>query len=396
MFEILSPAPPDAILGLTEAFKADPHPEKINLGVGVFKDDQGETPILNAVKKAEEQLLNTETTKSYLPITGSPAYAAGVSGLLFGEAHEVVTSGRLAVAHTPGGTGGLRVGADFLKKYRPDSAIWVSSPTWANHKGVFTSAGYQVKDYGYYDPEKKGLDIERMCEDLQKVPAGDIVLLHVCCHNPTGVDPDAAQWSRIADVAESAGWFPFFDFAYQGFGTSLESDRAPLHLFAERGLEFLIAGSCSKNFGLYNERTGSISLVAATAEAAVAAFSHVKTTIRTNYSNPSRHGGAIVEMILGDADLKQEWQQELDAMRNRIHSVRNAFVDGLETRGASQDFSFIRQQNGMFSFSGLTAEQVETLRNEHSIYIVGSGRINVAGITSSNMDRLCDAIVSVL
>ena len=396
MFESISPAPPDAILGLTDAFKADSNPEKINLGVGIFKDDLGQTPIMEAVKKAEAQLLQTETTKSYLPIPGSAAYAEGVSRLLLGEGHEAISSGRLVVAHTPGGTGGLRVGADFLKKFRPDATVWVSSPTWANHKGVFSAAGFPVSEYTYYDPEAKGLDADAWMEDLKKIPAGDIVLLHVCCHNPTGVDPNADQWEQIADLAEECGWFPFFDFAYQGFGTSIEADRAPLELFAERGLEFLVAGSCSKNFGLYNERTGSVSLCATSAEAAQHSFSHLKTVIRTNYSNPARHGGAIVETILGDSDLTQLWREELDAMRDRIHSVRTSFVDALESRGAAQDFSFIRKQNGMFSFSGLTQDQVQVLKEKHSIYIVGSGRINVAGITSSNLDRLCDAIASVV
>lgn len=396
IFESLTPAPPDAILGLTEAFKADPNPEKINLGVGVYKDDQGATPILNSVKIAEELLLSTETTKSYLPINGSPAYAAGVADLLFGSGHEVVQSGRLAVAHTPGGTGGLRVGADFLRKLRPEAKLWVSNPTWANHKGVFGAAGYEVAEYSYYDSTAMGLDEEGFLADLAKIPAGDIVLLHVCCHNPTGVDPSPETWGKIADIATEAGWFPFFDFAYQGFGTSVDADRAPLLLFADRGLEFAIASSCSKNFGLYNERTGGFSIVAKTAEDAANAFSHVKIAIRTNYSNPSRHGGAVVETILGSDELRAEWLSELDAMRERIHFVRNTFVDGLASRGVDRDFEFIKQQNGMFSFSGLTPDQVKTLKEEHSIYIVGSGRINVAGITSSNMDRLCDTLAGVL
>lgn len=396
MFDSISPAPPDPILGLTDAFQADPNPDKINLGVGVFKDEEGRTPILKSVKEAEQRLLSYETSKSYLPISGSPAYAKGVAGLLFGEDHEVVTSGRLAVAHTPGGTGGLRVGADFLKKFRPDAAVWVSSPTWANHIGVFAAAGFPVREYAYYDPETKGLHFEEMCEDLRRIPAGDIVVLHVCCHNPSGVDPTPEQWIRIAEIADKAGWFPFFDFAYQGFGTSVEADRAPLLLFAERGLEFVIAGSCSKNFGLYNERTGSFSLVAGTAEQAEHSFSHVKTTIRTNYSNPSRHGGAIVETILTDPDLLRMWRGELDGMRDRIHQVRTNFVDRLSSLGVPVDFSFIREQKGMFSFSGLAPEQVTLLRERHSIYIVGSGRINVAGISSSNLDRLCEAVVEVL
>jgi aspartate aminotransferase/aromatic-amino-acid transaminase len=396
IFDSLTPAPPDAILGLTEAFKADPNPDKINLGVGVYKDDLGATPILTSVKKAEELLLRSETTKSYLPITGSPAYAAGVADLLFGSEHEVVQSNRVAVAHTPGGTGGLRVGADFLRTLRPRATVWVSNPTWANHQGVFRASGYEVGEYRYYDASAMGLNEAGFLADLAGIPAGDIVLLHVCCHNPTGVDPSLETWGNVADIAAEAGWFPFFDFAYQGFGTSVEADRAPLVLFADRGLEFAVASSCSKNFGLYNERTGGCSLVARTAEDAANAFSHVKVAIRTNYSNPSRHGGAIVETILGSDELRAEWISELDAMRERIHTVRTDFVNGLSSRGVDRDFGFIQQQNGMFSFTGLTPEQVKILKEDHSIYMVGSGRINVAGITSSNLDRLCDTLAGVL
>lgn len=396
MFENISAAPPDAILGLTEAFKSDPHPGKINLGVGVYKDDSDRTPILQSVKEAEKLLLETEHTKSYLPIPGSPAYADGIQDLLFGAEHPHVVEGRVRTAQTPGGTGGLRVGGEFLRKFRPEAALWISSPTWANHKGVFGACGYDLRDYPYYDAETHGLDFEAMCETLRGVPAGDVVLLHVCCHNPTGVDPTPGQWETIADIASDAGWFPFFDFAYQGFGRSLEEDRAPLALFAERGLEFAVAASCSKNFGLYNERTGSFSLVAESPAAADAAFSHVKKTIRTTYSNPPCHGGAIVELILGNAELRNQWIQELDAMRDRIQALRSRFVSTLQQQGVDRDFSFITRQNGMFSFSGLTPEQVDTLREKESIYIVGSGRINVAGITSANMDRLCGAIASVL
>ncbi len=396
MFNSLTPAPPDPILGLTEAFKADPNPEKINLGVGVFKDDAGQTPILSAVKKAEELLLQFESTKSYLPISGSTGYAAGVQNLLLGEGHSLISSGRIQTAHTPGGTGGLRVAGDFLKGFNADAKLWVSNPTWANHKGVFAACGFEIEDYPYYDPKTFGLDFEAMLSTLKRIPAGDIVLLHVCCHNPSGVDPSPEQWAEIADVAAEKGWFPLFDFAYQGFGTSVEADRAPLLLFAEKGLEFVVAASCSKNFGLYNERTGSFSLVADTADSAAAAFSHVKRAIRTNYSNPSSHGGAIVETILGDAVLTQEWLSELDGMRERIHGLRSKLVDTLASKGVDRDFSFITRQNGMFSFSGLTPDQVKELRESHSIYIVGSGRINLAGITSSNLDRLCEAIATVL
>ncbi len=396
MFEDLSPAPPDAILGLTDAFQSDPHPEKINLGVGVFKDDAGQTPVLTSVKKAERILLERETSKSYLPISGSPQYAKGAQDLLFGKDHPFLAAGRVKTAQTPGGTGGLRVGADFLHLFYPRATVWVSSPTWANHKAIFTSAGFPVKEYPYYDAESRGLDFDGMSTALANIPAGDIVILHVCCHNPTGVDPTEAQWQKIADLAESAGWIPFFDFAYQGFGASVEADRRPLHLFAERELDFLVSSSCSKNFGLYNERTGAFTLVAQNAERADAAFSHVKKAIRSNYSNPPRHGGAIVETILADEALCAEWLGELDGMRKRIRFLRTELVRGLHQRGVDADFSYIEQQNGMFSFSGLNETQVKRLREEHSIYIVGGGRINVAGITSDALDRLCDAVASVL
>jgi aspartate/tyrosine/aromatic aminotransferase len=396
MFEQIVPAPPDSILGLTDAFKADPKPGKINLGVGVYMDDAGKTPVLSCVKQAEKLLLEKETTKSYLPISGSPAYAKGVQGLLFGPDHPLLREGRALTAQTPGGTGGLRVGADFLKKFRPQATVWVSSPTWANHKAIFTDAGFAVKEYPYYDPATHGLAFDAMREALAKVPAGDIVLLHVCCHNPTGVDPSPSQWNQIADIAAKSGWMTFFDFAYQGFGVSVEADRAPLLLFAGRGLELVVSASCSKNFGLYNERVGSFSLAANTAAAAEAAFSHVKTAVRTQYSNPPRHGGAIVETILGDATLTAEWLAELAAMRSRIKVLRKDLVLGLAARGVAVDFGYIERQNGMFSFSGLNDAQVKTLRERDGIYMVAGGRINVAGITPDKLDPLCDAIAAVL
>lgn len=396
LFDSISPAPADAILGLTEAFKNDSNPNKINLGVGVYMNDEGVTPILSSVKKAEARLLEEELSKGYLPISGSKGYAAGVQDLLLGNDHALVTSGRIQSAHTPGGTGGLRVGGEFLKKFKPEATLWVSNPTWANHQGIFAAAGFPIQEYPYYDAASMGLDFDGMMEALSKVPSGDCVLLHVCCHNPTGVDPSSEQWSQIADLAEKAGWFPFFDFAYQGFGESVEADREPLRLFAERGLEFVVAASFSKNFGLYSERTGSFSLVAGTPEAAEAAFSHVKTTIRVMYSNPPRHGGSLVEVVLSDADLRREWLGELEEMRNRIHDLRTQLVDGLHQRGVDRDFSFIARQKGMFSFSGLTKDQVNVLRDAYSIYVVGSGRINVAGIRSANLDPLCDAVAAVL
>jgi len=396
MLETLEPAPPDAILGLTEAFKKDPNPNKINLGVGVYKDAEGNTPVLSVVKAAEERVLASEETKSYLPIPGSAAYGRCVRELIFGEDSPLVESGRAVTAHTPGGTGALRVGADFVRRFVAEPRIWVSTPTWANHKGIFTAAGFQIAEYPYYDPETKSLDFDRMHDALGQVPEGEFVLLHVCCHNPTGVDPSNEQWKEVAALAKEKKWVPFLDFAYQGFGTGLAEDRRAVQEFVQTCPELLIASSFSKNFGLYQDRTGALTLVAEMPEAAEAANTHIKKTVRVNYSNPPAHGGHIVHTILGDTDLRTGWEAELSGMRDRIKSMRSALVGGLEKRGVAQDFSFITRQNGMFSFSGLTAGQVDSLREKKSIYIVSGGRINVAGITPANVDYLCDAIAEAL
>lgn len=396
MFEHVQPAPPDPILGLTEAWKNDPNPDKINLGVGVYKDDAGRTPILASVKEAERRILDKLASKSYMPIGGSPGYRDAVQTMLLGAGHALIRDGRIATAHTPGGTGGLRVGADLLKAVRPEATVWMSDPTWANHKGIFKAAGFALAEYPYYDASRKGLDFEAMLAALDKVPAGDIVLLHVCCHNPTGVDPTPAQWTQIAATAASRGWLPFLDFAYQGFGESLDADRAGLLAIAEACPECVVASSFSKNFGLYQDRTGAVSLVAATRDQAAAVYSNLLVTIRVNYSNPPAHGGLIVEEILGDEALTRRWIDELDGMRNRIAGVRQALVRALDDRNVPGDRSFLVHQRGMFSFSGLTDDQVKRLREEKSIYIVKGGRINVAGITSANLDYLADAIAGVM
>lgn len=396
MFEKISPAPPDAILGLTEAFKQDPSPDKINLGVGVYKDEAGLTPVLHCVKEAEQRLAAEQASKSYMPISGAAEYGALVQGLLFGEDSDLVDSGRAFTAHTPGGTGGLRVGADTVKAFAPDATVWMSSPTWANHKGVFGAAGLAMADYPYYDRDTHGVDWDAMKAGLAKVPAGDVVLLHVCCHNPSGVDLSPAQWDEVAQLAAKGGWIPFLDFAYQGFGENLAADAAPIQAFASRGMEFFVASSFSKNMGLYCERTGAITLVAESAEAGKAAFSHMKLVIRRNYSNPPAHGGAIVATVLRDEQLQRLWVEEVAGMRDRIKGMRTALVQGLKDRGIEQDFSFIERQRGMFSFSGLNDDQVNWLRDKKSIYIVKGGRINVAGITSKNLPYLCDALAGVL
>ena len=396
LFSDLTPAPPDAILGLTEAYKKDPRPGKVNLGVGVYQNDAGVTPVLASVKAAEERLLTTETTKSYLSIGGSPEYKAHVQQLLFGADHAVISNARARTAHTPGGTGALRVGADFLKQHAASATIWVSTPTWANHPGIFTAAGLAVKSYPYYDATSKGLDFDALCNCLRSVPAGDIVLLHVCCHNPTGVDLTDEQWSEVGRIAAARGWIPFLDFAYQGLGDDLETDRSGLLRLLDTVPELFIASSFSKNFGLYRERTGALTLVTSTGTAADAAFSHVEKTVRVLYSNPPAHGGLIVSTILDDAALRQQWEQEVADMRYRIQSVRGDLVQGLSQRGVDRDFSFIERQKGMFSFSGLSDEQVAYLREEKGIYIVKGGRINVAGITSATLDSCCDAIAEAL
>jgi aspartate/tyrosine/aromatic aminotransferase len=396
MWKSVAAAPADAILGLTEAFRNDPRSEKINLGVGVYKDDSGATPILDCVKRAEQALLDSEQSKNYLPITGDPLYGRCVQELLFGEDGEVVNSGRAVTAHSPGGTGALRIGAELLKRFQPDAAVWISTPTWANHRGIFGAAGFELEEYPYYDFGTSSLEFEKMLAVLEQVPAGDIVLLHACCHNPSGVDLDQSQWQKVAECSKRRGWIPFVDFAYQGFGTGVEEDRASVMEFAGTGSDFFIASSFSKNFGLYNERTGAITVVCPNREEADIAMSHLKTTVRVCYSNPPAHGGLIVRTALSDPALKEAWLAELKAMCNRIKEMRTALVDGLEKRGIAQDFSSIRRQNGMFSFSGLSDDVVNWLRENKAIYIVGGGRINVAGLTTSNIDYICDSIAEAL
>jgi aromatic-amino-acid transaminase len=396
MFEQVSMAPADPILGLTDAFKKDERSEKINLGVGIYKDESGQTPILATVKEAEKRLLATEKTKSYLTIEGIAAYGTAVQKLLFGADSEIVTSNRARTAQVPGGTGALRTGADFALKKLGIRKIWVSNPTWANHGNVFTTSGLKVESYDYYDAQTKDLDFDAMVESLQKVEAGDLVLFHGCCHNPTGIDPTIEQWEILAKLIADLGAIPFFDFAYQGFAKGIEEDAQGLRVFAKYNKELLIANSFSKNFGLYNERVGGITLVAEDSEIAESAFSQIKSGIRSNYSNPPAHGAAIVTTILEDAELYAQWDKEVADMRVRIQEMRDLFVATLKEKGVEGDYSFISRQNGMFSFSGLTVEQVNRLKDEFAVYIVGSGRISVAGMTKDNMQPLCDAIAKVI
>lgn len=396
MWQGVLAAPADSILGLTEAFKKDSNPQKVNLGVGVYKDDAGNTPILDCVKAAEKILFENEQTKSYLPISGDPVYAECVQGLLFGKESEIIASRRAATVQAPGGTGSLRVGAELLKKFRKDATIWVSAPTWANHTNLFKQTGFSVATYPYYDAATKGLDFEAMIACLKEIPAGDVVLLHACCHNPSGVDASEEQWQEIMDVAKSRGWLPFLDFAYQGFGRGLEEDRFAVELAGKAGIDFFVASSFSKNFGLYKERAGALTVVAPRAEETEVAMSHMKVMARVVYSNPPAHGGLIVAKILSDAALTSMWNRELTSMRDRIVTMRTALVDGLRACGVDSDFSYIIKQKGMFSFSGLDEETVLWLRNERAIYVVGGGRINVAGLTSENIDYVCASIAEAL
>jgi len=392
MWEKIQPAPPDSILGLTEKFKRDKNPQKVNLGVGVYKDEGGNTPILGAVKKAEELLLGRETTKSYLPISGDPAYSQAVQKLVLGDNSDALQKERAVTVHAPGGTGALKVGADLLKRFKPEATVWVSSPTWANHNGIFGDAGFEIKSYSYYNPESKGLDYDKLIADLGQIPAGDIVVLHTCCHNPSGVDLDQAGWEAVVQLAVKKGWIPFLDFAYQGFGSGIVEDRFAVEQFSSAGIDFLVASSFSKNFGLYNERTGALTVVCPRKDDAVVAMSHVKTVIRTNYSNPPAHGGLVATTVLTDDQLYQQWLDELGEMRDRIKKMRRALVKGLADCGVPGDFSFIEQQRGMFSFSGLSDDVVNWLRAEKSIFMVGGGRINLAGLTTKNVEHVCASI----
>lgn len=395
MFESMDKAPADPIMGITELYNTDTNPNKINLSMGVFKDEQGNTPLLDCVKEAEAKIYATEDTKAYSAIEGFSSFNDAVLPLIFGTKHEAVTSGRTATIHTPGGSGALRVVADFLYKLSASKTIWVSDPTWINHINIFETPGLQVKRYPYFDKATNGLAFDTMMSTLKDIPSGDTVLFHGCCHNPTGVDPSNDQWQQISDLVHGNGLMPVLDFAYQGFAEGIREDgEGPLKL-VQPGKETLICGSFSKNFALYNERTGSLTAVAADAAAVNVATSQIKSVIRAIYSSPPAHGGIIVSTILNDPDLRTQWESELKQMRERIQNMRQLLAETLTAKGVPGDHSFITRQRGMFSFSGLNPTQVEQLKNDHSVYIVGNGRINVAAITPDNCDALCEAIKNV-
>ncbi|MFZ2209361.1 MAG: amino acid aminotransferase [Porticoccaceae bacterium] len=396
MFTALESYPPDPILRLLADFRADPNPHKVDLGVGVYKDETGHTPIMGAVKTAEARVFAGEETKSYIGPAGVPEFNAAIKDLIFGTRHPVLADARVATVLTPGGCGALRVGAELLKRAAPETTIWVSDPTWANHIPLLGNAGLRIREYPYYDREHSVLRFDAMLSALTESGSGDVVLLHGCCHNPCGADLNLAQWRAVAELAEKRGFLPFVDLAYQGLGDGLDVDAQGLRLLAERLPEMLVASSCSKNFGLYRERVGSLSVVGQSAQRAEITVSHVNNIVRGIYSMPPSHGGAIVAEILNDPELDRQWRDELDVMRDRINGLRKLLNNKLRARGVDRDFSFVERERGMFSFLGLSAEQVTRLIDEYSIYMVNSSRINVAGLSQANADYVVEALATVM
>ncbi|WP_426359143.1 amino acid aminotransferase [Pseudocolwellia sp. HL-MZ19] len=395
MFGRLEALPADPILGLSIKYRADENPLKIDLGVGVYKNEAGNTTILNCVKKAEQFRLENELTKTYIGGTGSALFNERMTALIFGD-HKVINENRVKTVSTPGGTGALRVAGEFIARCKTGAKIWLSNPTWANHKGVFTESGLDIQEYPYYDYENKTLDFDAMLNALKNVSADDFVLLHACCHNPSGMDLSQEQWQQVAQVAKDVGFTPLIDMAYQGFGDGLEEDAYGVRLMAETVDNMILCSSCSKNFGLYRERIGACTVIGETPATTEIALSVVLGVARTIYSMPPAHGAAIVETILGSEELTQEWFVELAEMRNRINGNRKVIVDKLVEKGVTRDFSFIANQKGMFSFLGITPEQVQQLQDEYSIYMVGSSRMSIAGIAPSNVDYLAESIAKVL
>jgi aspartate/tyrosine/aromatic aminotransferase len=395
-FAAVEMAPPDPILGIVEQFQQSPNPKKVNLCIGVYQDETGANPVLKSVKQAEKVWLERETTKDYLGMAGDENLCRAVQEIVFGADSPVVQEKRAATLIAPGGTGALRVGADFLHGQFPKAAVWLSEPTWPNHRGIFQAGGLGVKTYPYYDDARHGLVFDKLLAALEQVPEGDVVLLHACCHNPTGCDPTPGQWDRIVAVFQRRPMLPFLDFAYQGFGQGIEPDAYAVRAFARAGLELMVASSFSKNFGVYRERVGAITFVTSEPAEAARVMSRAKLTVRANYSNPPAHGGKAVELVLSTAELKALWLTEVKAMCARIQQMRKLFVDTLNAKGVPDDFRFILEQRGMFSFSGITGVKVQKLKDRYGIFMSDNGRINVAAMTPSNMDYLCTSIAAVL
>ncbi|SDZ92930.1 amino acid aminotransferase [Alkalimonas amylolytica] len=396
MFSQLQPVATDPILGLMAAYQQDPNPHKIDLGVGVYKDEQGHTAVLKCVKKAEALRLAKEDSKTYIGMAGDLNFNQHIEQLAFGKEHPALLAGRLTTAHTPGGTGALRVAAEFIKRANPSATIWVTTPTWANHISLFQAAGLTVKEYSYYDYNSKGLLEEQMFAELAHVEPGDVVLLHACCHNPSGLDLTFAQWQRFTQLAKERGFTPLVDMAYQGFGVGLDEDTAGLRHLAAEVPELILCSSCSKNFGLYRERIGACTLLTEHSKAAETARSVLLSVVRSIYSMPPAHGAIIVSHILDSQELTALWHQELAEMRNRINDYRQLIVDKFKAEGIVQDFSFITRQHGMFSFLGINKAQIDRLRDEFSIYMVGSSRVSIAGLNHSNIDYFAKSVATVL
>ena len=396
LFTAVEMAPRDPILGLNEQFASDPNPAKVNLGVGVYYDANGKLPLLNCVQAAETLMMESPKPRGYLPIDGLAAYDSAVQALVFGADSEPVKSGRIATAQSIGGTGGLKIGADFLKKLSPDAKVLISDPSWENHRALFTQAGFEVESYPYYDAAKHGVDFDGMLSALNAAPAGTIVLLHACCHNPTGYDITPAQWDQVIGTVQARQLTPFLDMAYQGFGHGIAEDGAVIAKFVAAGLSFFVATSFSKSFSLYGERVGALSVLCQSKDEAIRVLSQMKLVIRANYSNPQIHGGTVVATVLNTPALRAQWEAELAEMRVRIKSMREKLVTGLKAAGVKQDMSFITSQIGMFSYSGLNKDQMVRLRSEFGIYGTDTGRMCVAVLNEKNIEYVCASIAKVL
>ncbi|BEI40578.1 aspartate/tyrosine/aromatic aminotransferase [Polynucleobacter sp. HIN9] len=396
LFSSVQLAPKDPIFGLTEAYNADQRPGKVNLGVGVYYTDEGKVPLLRAVLEAEKEVVAKEAPRAYIPIEGPNPYNSAVQNLLFGKDSALIQAGRVVTAECLGGTGALRVGGDFVKRLEPTAKAAISSPSWENHRGIFEAAGYEVLEYTYFDPKTRGVNFDGMVKSLESFPAKTLVILHACCHNPTGADLNKDQWQKIISICQQKQLIPFLDIAYQGFADGIEQDGAAVRMFADSGMSFFVSSSFSKSFSLYGERVGALSIVTQSKEESARVLSQLKRVIRTNYSNPPTHGAAIVATVLNSPKLRQMWEDELAQMRDRIKSMRQGLKEKLAAAGVSQDFSFIEAQRGMFSYSGLTSDQVAKLQEQDGIYALSTGRICVAALNTKNIDRVAQAIARVL
>ena len=395
IFAAVEMAPRDPILGLNESFNADTRTTKVNLGVGVYFDDNGKIPLLAAVKAAEDTRVKAALPRGYQPIEGNPAYNQAVQNLLLGKDSELIAKGQVITAQALGGTGALKIGADYLKRLNPDAKVYISDPSWENHRALFESAGFVVENYPYYDAATRGVNFSGMKTCLNGLAAGSVIVLHACCHNPTGADLSDAQWGEVVEICKERGLVPFLDMAYQGFADGIEADAVAVRAFSASGLQFFASSSFSKNFSLYGERVGALSIVTASKEEAGRVMSQVKRVIRTNYSNPPTHGGALVAGVLASPELRQMWEQELAGMRDRIRAMRTGLVEAIKAQGVAQDFSFVAQQRGMFSYTGLSAAQVERMKDEFGIYAVSTGRICLAALNTKNMEYVAKAIAAV-